>query len=117
MPIGVNIDKDKNYFITIKPNAPADKAFEVEEIDVTPDLEKLQAGVGGDIEIVPYWTRIFGRRCIAFCHEQGKLEGLPINHGANILWRMGYEGGARIDDVLVGTIIVIIGSPSFLSKL
>ena len=105
----------KNYFVVIKPNTPADSAIEVEEIEAVPDLAKLQSGVGGDIEIVPFWNTIYGRRCVAFCHEEGKLKGQPINHPANILWRLGRR--EHVDDVLVGQIVVIVGTPGFLAKL
>lgn len=65
-----------------------------------PPLDTLQTSVGGYIEMVPFWTH---RNSQAICNEEGKLQGLPSNALANLLWE-GYP-----DDVLVGTIIILCG--------
>lgn len=64
-----------------------------------PTLRDLQNAVGGLIEGVPMDDESF----TAFCNEEGKLEGLPVNHAATRF--TGIRG-----DVLMGD-VVIIGPP------
>ena len=74
-----------------------------------PPLQHLQDIVDGFVEIVPHWTKHIGQRCVAFCNEEGKLRGLPINERATAQWYC--RLGQRVDDVLVGDIVVVIDSP------
>src|SRR3954470_16511001 len=86
------------------------------ELDTTPALEQLQAGVGGNIEIVPYFIKYGNAPCVAFCNEEGKLEGLPVNTTAQRLWEDAY--GDRItEDVLVGPIVIVTGDDELLNSL
>lgn len=76
-------------------------------------LDKLQAAVGGYIETVPYFTTWEGQTCAAFCNEEGKLTGLPMNIQATALWRQ----QVLADDVLVGDVAIVTGSASFMREL
>jgi hypothetical protein len=108
-------DTTKNYLVTI----PIDAAIVVEELTQQPTLEQLRQGVGdGHIEIVPRFTKLFGRDCVAFCNENGKITRppMPTNHLAHTLWQLAI-GRAIRDDVLVGPICVVIGTPKFLRDL
>jgi hypothetical protein len=93
-----------------------------------PDRAALQAAVGGDIEKVPWFNTInLGgsvRPCVAFCNEEGKQQGLPINDRATELWTEAQRGHAAPDhrvptihDVLVGPVVVIIGDRELLATL
>jgi hypothetical protein len=105
-------DKSKNFIITV----PVDGPSKIEELIAQPSLEQLRAGVGdGPIEVIPRFDKLAGRHCVAFCHEEGKLEGQPINPVANVLWQM--AAGKIENDVLVGSICVIVGSQDFLAEL
>ena len=106
-------DVTKNYLVAI----PVDGGrIMVEELTAQPTLEQLRHGVGdGDIEVVPRFSKLFGRACVAFCNEDGKLKGLPINHPANVLWRL--SAGPIDNDILVGPICVVIATPKFLRDL
>src|SRR5262245_57368035 len=82
-------------------------------------LDKLREIVGGSIEVVPGWNRMFGQDCVVFCNEDGKGLGLPFNPGADLLWkqilrRQNLDAGG---DYLVGNIIVLIGDAEFMSAL
>ena len=101
----------KPTFIRITP------AGEVTEtpLDHVPTLAELQAGVVGDIEIVPHFTRYAGSRCVAFCNEEGKLESFPVNAIATRLWREQFK--RRLDDFLVGDIVIVAGPPAFLNRM
>lgn len=66
------------------------------EVELDGQLATLQAAVGGLIEAVPLPDFIRGsERATAYCHEEGKLEGLPINRratdfvvpGVGIMWQ------------------------------
>lgn len=88
-----------------------------------PTLKQLQKAVGGYIELIPQFTTLGGSPCHAFCNEEGKLKGLPINRRATQLWHDALpspgllgEGGALVD-YLVGPIAVVIGDPALLEKL
>src|SRR3954464_10703617 len=80
--------------------------------DKPPDIDVLQGAVGGYIESVPHFdsVRIMGtrRQCVVFCHEEGKLLGLPFNPEATRLW---FEAAPHMEgqDVLVGPIVVLWG--------
>lgn len=78
-----------------------------------PSLEDLQAAVGGYIERVPFYDNHNGQKAIAFCNEEGKLKGKPINSVMTALW----QGSCRTRDVLVGDIIVLVGPASELEEM
>jgi hypothetical protein len=105
---------------------------------VRPPLGFLNKAVGGYIEAVPGFNSICqdGRAvpCVAFCNEEGKLQGLPFNNSATALWDralrriVGDDGGlmypnglsgdeGRPADVLVGPVIVLIGDDEFMAWL
>lgn len=93
-------------------------------------LEDLTEAVGGHIEVVPHFNT-FGYRgtvmkCVAFCNEEGKLNGLPVNPLANVLWeralnRAGnslYPPAGKVPaDVLVGDIAIVFGDREFMETL
>jgi hypothetical protein len=78
-------------------------------------LEALQSAVGGFIEQVPYFSTYLGKDCIAYCNEEGKLHRLAINPVASRLWQEQPGLGRLLDDVLVGTIIILTGDNKFLT--
>ena len=80
-----------------------------------PKLESLQKAVGGYIEVVPFFVHFQGLDCIALCNEEGKLIGLPINGSATEAWRN--QCGGWINDVLVGSVVIICGDAELLSEL
>jgi hypothetical protein len=111
---------DKGAFMYII--SPADtflpKPFELQE---QPTLKQLQMGIGaggrpGLIELVPMFNNLYGRPCVAFCNEEGKLKGLKPNHYAQHLWE---EATGRIirEDHLVGNIVIIVADRSFLNNM
>lgn len=86
-----------------------------------PHYEAIKAALeGGLLETVPYLREIHhdGRRhaCVAFCDEEGKIKGLPLNVAANTIWlsqcpqMYGY-------DYLVGPIVVLFGDPAFMEAI
>jgi hypothetical protein len=80
-----------------------------------PNLEFMQAKVGGPIEIVPYFTKYGGEPCVAFCNEEGKLPHMALtpNITATEIWhRQGYEM-----DYLVGDILIVQGDKAFMAAL
>jgi hypothetical protein len=76
-------------------------------------LEALQAGVGGYIEEVPGFTKFHRKACVAFCNEEGKLKGLPVNSVATNLWRKQTQAG----DFLVGNVVIVQGDDAFMESL
>jgi hypothetical protein len=111
----------------------------VEQLNAAPDLEALQAAVGGYIEAVPglasiAWPGTAPVPCVAFCNEDGKGEGEPINNQATLLWdaamrRLRDDAGRPLypngllgrdglpADVLVGSVAVIVGDAELLAAL
>jgi hypothetical protein len=88
-----------------------------EELISIPKYEQLKAALnGGMLEVVPHLNKFMGRNCVAFCDEEGKLNGLPSNFLAQKIWEESF-GRAIIEDHLVGPIVIIVGSPSFLREL
>jgi len=81
--------------------------------------------IKGPVEEVPGFTSIFRqgviRKCTAYCAENAKTNGLPVNSTATALWhaalkRQGLERGLRradgsIADWLAGDVVVVLGEP------
>jgi hypothetical protein len=97
--------------ISIAPNG----AVTITAIKTQPSAEILQKIVGGWIELVPYFTAYDGVPCIAFCNEEGKLKNLPYNPHATRLWQKAVDG--PVDDVLVGTIAIVVADRAFLQRM
>jgi hypothetical protein len=92
-----------------------DGTREVLKFDKPIALEVLNKAVGGYIETVPYWNEHLGRKCVAFCNEEGKIKSLPFNGKADLLWHL--ERQAYVDDHLFGDVIVIMGDDEFMEAL
>lgn len=96
---------------------PVSGAVSSKELAAPPALQDLQAGVGGDIELVPYFTRYQGKPCVAFCNEHGKLHlALPLNVAATQAWYM-QEPRFMGRDHLVGPIVIITGDRELMEEL
>ena len=95
---------------------PVSGAVSSKELAAPPALADLQGGVGGNIEIVPYFTRYEDKPAVAFCNEEGKLHGLPVNQRATKLW---YAQELRFmgRDILVGPIVIVTGDRVLMDKL
>lgn len=87
-------------------------AVEVKELTRKVGLDPLQDAVGGYIETVPRFDKYEGERCITFCNEEGKLEGLAVNARATKLWA---DQGVT-HDILLGDIVILTGDEEFLSN-
>jgi hypothetical protein len=106
------VPKTGNYMIVVKANGDIVST----KLTAQPTLEQLRDGVGGDIELVPFFNKFMNRECVTFCNAYGKMNGLAFNATAQIFWSQAY--GKRIyEDHLVGDILIIVGSPSFLAQL
>lgn len=107
----------------------ADGGMVVRALHKTPQLDELQEAVGGNIEHVPYFDEVEygGKRyaCAAFCHEEGKLNGQPMNLRATQMWEKAlkrkeltlYNRSGGMDDHLVGTICVVYGDDELMREL
>lgn len=78
-----------------------------ETFDGKPSLSDLQKAVGGCIETIPMFTSYRGKPCVAYCNEEGKLNGLPFNFEATELWVQNAvdNGAMNVTDVLLGDIV------------
>lgn len=102
-----------------------DGTIEYVDLIEPPPLDLLQKSVGGYIEAVPYWdTLAYGdddkdqQDCVAYCNEEGKLNGLPLNEEASIEWHACLmRQGLAPSDVLVGDVVVITGDRQLMKSL
>lgn len=92
----------------------ADGGLEKKALDTAPKLEALQAAVGGYIEVVPYFDTYLGQKAVAYCNEDGKLKGLPVNEQATRFWGYALRPVMPLFDVLVGDVVVLTGDEEFL---
>jgi hypothetical protein len=107
---------------------PDGKPGELHKFTEPPTLQFMRDAIGGDLELVPGFDTIGGRRCAAFCNEHGKLDHLqlPFNLRATLLW----EGALRVNhqavlrdptgdwvDWLVGPVLVLYGDDEFMAEL
>jgi hypothetical protein len=108
------VPKTGNYIYIIK---PTDTSLPDGKILLQqPTLDMLQFGVEGSIELVPRFTKFFGRLCVAFCNSEGKLIGKVPNRLAQQYWVESVGRDIR-EDHLVGNIVVIVAEPSFLMEM
>jgi hypothetical protein len=98
----------KGKLTTIK----ATGKIEATDYIAPPGLDALQKAVGGYIEIVPGLITYEGADCVAFCNEEGKLNGLPFNEKATAAWQEAY--GGPLGDVLLGDVAIVTGDNEFL---
>jgi hypothetical protein len=104
----------KNYMFIINPE---DMVISGEELTEVPDYKKINAALnGGDMEMVPFLNRFMRRYCVAFSDADGKRKGLKYNVIAQEIWEDAV-GRPITNDYLVGPIVIIVGSPSFLALL
>lgn len=108
---------------------PSDCRPQSVEVDGPPADAMLRQAVGGEIEEIPGFNSIsyegVVRRCVAFCNDQGKEYGLPLNAWATALWhsalrRHGYERGLRredgtVADRLVGNVVIVFEEEAYRS--
>jgi len=96
---------------------PADEAKAPSEVGIAGSgdmiLPALQGIVGGYIEIVPFFSTWHGERCVVFCNEHGKLNGLPMNVRATAFWLQQYP----TSDYLVGDVAIVTGDEEFFTEL
>lgn len=120
------------YVITVYPGG----RVSAEEYRPASALKQVQHAVGGYIETVPLMETVefgpvilaleirdlpaFEQPCVAFCNEDGKVDGLPVNITATQLWaeslvsaghaRIGPNGKIPMSDVLVGPVAFVVGA-------
>lgn len=79
-----------------------------------PELRDLQELVGGLIEQIPHFTQYEGRKCVAWCNEEGRINGLPRNAAATALWKsaVGWtlekqsQGAFWYEPIVFGTLVI-----------
>src|SRR5262245_10251427 len=120
----------KGKILSIAP----DGSESIREVEGEPTLEILQEAIGGGlIEVVPGFTSYrpddrSGRivTCVAFCDEEGKIEGQTINSKATMHWQRalmtgGHPGligpSGQLVDHLVGKIAIVWGDAAFMRAL
>jgi hypothetical protein len=112
----------KGTMLISEPNV---RVLDERELDRVPDLLELQRLLnGGYLERVPGFTSIAhggeAHRCVAFCDEDGKMKGLPVNHYATILWKFAcvrIRPEETPPDRLCGPVLIIYGDDELMSKL
>lgn len=82
-------------------------------LTAVPDLEDMQAHVGGWLELLPRWSTYAGKPAVAFCNEEGLLKNLPVNVRATEMWCAQFSSGS----VLRGNVIVLSGDAKFMEAL
>lgn len=105
----------RGLLITIHPAADS---FTMQPLDQVPQLETLQAVVGGNIEEVASLDTIAGQRCVSFCNAEG-FEVLDPNPLATFMWAEARKVSAEPGPVTVlhGPVAVIIGDDELLAAL
>lgn len=100
---------------------PASGEPTIREVTEMDGLTKtLQDIVGGFIETVPHFNKVVWDgevlRCVAFCNDEGKLMGLPVNSLATLMWHKQLKKKS-VDDVLCGDVVVVWGNDKFMTEL
>lgn len=92
----------------------ADGSGDTTELTAVPKLETLQIAVGGYIETVPYFDTYEGAPCVAFCNEEGKLDGSRFNRDASNAWLKAMHPSTH-GDVLFGDVVILQGDDAFMA--
>lgn len=105
----------KGQVLTLK----VDGTTEVTFFTAPVPLEFLQNAVGGWIELVPDFDVFEGQTgIVAFCNEEGKLKGLPLNVKATEAWAKSVGAPvADLGDALLGDVIIVSGDDEFMTAL
>lgn len=102
------------YTITLK----ADGTRQTAAHEDFPSLGYLQRAVGGYIELIPLFEKFLdgGQMvpCVAYCNEDGKVNGLCLNRLATLLWFS--AAGRPLGDFLVGDVVIVYGDEEFMRK-
>jgi hypothetical protein len=96
-------------FIIVKP----DGKISCETHNKLPDWKELQKYVEGPFQVCPYFSSVTldgtkYSRGTAYCHEEGKLKGLPFNPLASAMWLKACPKGDPNRMVLVGTVLFVV---------
>ena len=89
----------------IKVNTDRDEFKVIENSKDEPSLEQAQKFVGGYVEGITFPNGDY-----LIINEEGKLQNLPLNPEATLLWRMHFTKDKYMigyDDVVVGPAILI----------
>jgi hypothetical protein len=78
------------------------------EIVKKAELAHLQSLVGGLIQCVPHFVKYDGRRCQAWCNDEGRLLNLPRNDIASKLWsdQVKPYGDVWYEPEVFGTLVI-----------
>lgn len=106
----------RGTMLIIRPDGTQDKV----EIANHLALKTLQDAVGGYLELVPHLTKynVDGtlHEVVAFCNEQGKLQDLPINLAATLIWQLAAAPN-HLRDILVGNVVLLWGDKEFMNSI
>ena len=73
----------KREHIIINPDGTTERRI----VSKAESYASLSRGVDGYIETIPHLSHFEGRRCTAYCNEEGRITGMPFNAPATKLWR------------------------------
>jgi hypothetical protein len=119
----------KGTMLIMRPSEPFP---EMKLYNRSPTLDELKTAIGGGwLELVPHFTTIgiavspdadkaTVMDCVAFCNEHGKNEHQPFNENATSAWEQSVRRITResgLNDVLVGTVVVLYGDREFMQSL
>lgn len=83
-----------------------DGTLSFEEVDAEKEYDFLSGTVGGYIQAVPLsYDETIGDLTL-WCNEEGKLDGLPFNQAATMLWELFYGK----TDYMVGDVVLSGGT-------
>lgn len=100
----------------------ADKPMEVHYLSHTPEYKQLSKDLGGLVEIVSIFDQYVegGKPCraIVMVNEEGLIMKMPFNFWATAAYHMiARAKGIRIQQMLVGLVIIATGDEEFLNAL
>lgn len=92
-----------------------DGTREVKECNRTTEYDTLSHAVGGCIETLHLFDTFEGKKCRAYCNEEGRLHALPFNRLASLAW---FEGvPAKYKDRVDTGRMQLVGDIAIIQKL
>jgi hypothetical protein len=93
-----------------------DGKIEERPIEVGDVAKEVRAVLDDHLEAVPYFSQYKGKRCVAFCGENGKRKGLAPNLLATTIWQLEFPPPHN-QDYIAGPVAIVHGPANFMRAL
>ncbi len=97
-----------------------------QNLSSVPPLKVLNEKIGGFLESIPYFNKVYDEgeihNCVAFCNQHGKINGEPSNSTATLMWFKSFteitkQPAEALDDYIAGNVVILYGDDEFMNNI